>query len=298
MKFRSTIAPRWWLLVAASAITTPVTTFAAVLAQDELSSYTSGSGNLLGQSAGGVGFAGNWHAVGSTPPLVANLDVFADESVGSVGTVFDSNAGNAVNFASPISIAGSQLFIRYTHTNLDTSRPQASTRLDVNLNSEATGPCCTGLGTRAFLGAFETDTLKLVLEDPLHTGSGRLSADSGIASTSGSGAHVVVGLLDEAFGQMAIWVDPNISDFYNSQSGANSADAVSTWGVPPGGLTNFVSYSLVRSRLSAVKFDDVTFATSATDVGIASVPVPNSIGLLGLGALGFLRKRIVNRDTV
>lgn len=148
------------------------TASATVLAQDSFGSYAAGPGALFGQTVGGAGFSGTWHAVGSTPPLTGNLDVLADGSVGSIGTVFASSAGNAANFSAPIGLGGGELFIRYTHVNLDTTDPQGSTRLDLNLGSETTG-------NRVFLGAYNDDTLKIFLEQNLYSGATPVSADSG-----------------------------------------------------------------------------------------------------------------------
>lgn len=236
----------------------------AVIASDDFSSYSPGSDNLLGQPAGGIGFTGTWHCVRADRTLTAGLDVFPDGSVGSVGVLWESNAGSALDFASPISIGGRQLFIRYTHTNLDPSDPQASTRLDINETNET-------LGNRVLLGAYGSDSLKIALEDNLHTGSGELTADSGIGTVSGDARHTVVGLLDAQFGQIAIWVDPEDNDYYDCQTGSNSADAATAWGVPPGGIAHFISYGLIRNRLDDVEFDDVVFATSASDVGLGRV---------------------------
>jgi hypothetical protein len=245
---------------------------ASPLARDDFGSYTPGAGALQGQIVGGNGFSGTWYSIG----LVSPIDVFADGSVGSIGVSFFSNAGNAARFTAPISINGGQLFFRYTHTNLDPSDLQASTRLDLNLGSET-------IGNQAYLGALGTDTLKLVLGQNLYTGQSAVSADSGIATGSGTGRHVVVGLLDERFSQIAIWVDPSADDYFNAQTGASSADAVAPWAVPAGGLSNFVSYSLVRNQLDAVKFDDVIFSRDSLDVGVSAVPEPSQWLLLLLG---------------
>jgi len=224
-----------------------------VIASDDFSSYIPGTDGLLGQAAGGTGFTGTWQSLG----LQANLDVFANpSSVGSLGTSRNPNArnaGNALNFVSPVSIGNRQLFIRFRYVNLNTANIHESSRLDMNYASP-------GEGNRVILGSYVSDNLQLVLEPNLHTGLGHLIADSGIGTVSGTGSHVVVGLLDEQFGQIAIWVDPDTKDFYHPLTGANSADAVTAWGVPAGGLTNFVSYSLIRNFDDRVKFEDVVFA--------------------------------------
>jgi hypothetical protein len=223
------------------------------VAADDFSSYAPGIGSLLGQPVGGFGFAGTWHSVGSMPPLVGNLDVFADGTVGSQSTTINSNAGNAVDFASPLGIFGGQLFIRYTYINMDTADANASSRLDLNYGNELAG-------NRVLLGTGLFDTFTLAVEDNLDKGTGAVVADSGIRSTTMNGRHVLVGLLDEKFSQIAIWVDPDSTDFYNGRNGASSADARKFWAVPIGGLTNFVSYSLIRNQDDDVKFDRVVFA--------------------------------------
>jgi hypothetical protein len=229
-----------------------------VIALDDFSSYLTGTNNLLGQAAGGTGFRGTWQSMG----LKANLDVFVNQSVGSLGTSQNSNAGNAGNslgFASPVSIRGRQLFIRYKYSNLNTSKIHESSRLDLNYARIAEG-------NRVILGSYITDNLQLVLEPNLHTGRGNLIVDSRIGTVSGTGSHVVLGLLDEQFEQIAIWVDPDANDFYNPLTGANSANAVKAWRVPAGGLTNFVSYSLIRNGDDRVSFDDVVFAREFSEV--------------------------------
>ncbi len=228
-------------------------TVGAVIAADDFSSYNPGVNSLLGQAAGGTGFTGKWESLG----LKANLNVFANpSSVRSLGTSENSdasNAGNALNFASPVSIGGRQLFIRYKYVNLNTAKGHVSSRLDLNYASP-------GDGKRVILGSYVTDNLQLVLEPNLHTGVGHLIADSGIGTVSGTGSHVVVGLLDEQFKQIAIWVDPDTNDFYDPHTGSNSANAVTPWRIPAGGLTNFVSYSLIRNNDDWVSFDDVVFS--------------------------------------
>jgi hypothetical protein len=67
-------------------------------------------------------------------------------------------------------------------------------------------------------------------------------------------------MLDEEFAQIALWVDPSRNDFYNPSTGASSADVVSAWGVPAGGLNNFTSYSLIRNLDDDVKFDRMALA--------------------------------------
>lgn len=223
-----------------------------VIASDDFSSYLTGTSNLLGQAAGGTGFKGTWQSMG----LKANLDVFVNKSVGSLGTSQNSNAGNAGNslgFASPVSIKGGQLFIRYKYSNLNTSKIHESSRLDLNYTRIAEG-------NRVILGSYITDNLQLVLEPNMHNGLGNLVVDSRIGTVSGTGSHVVLGLLDEQFEQIAIWIDPDANDFYNPLTGENSANAVKAWRVPAGGLTNFVSYSLIRNGDDRVSFDDVVFA--------------------------------------
>jgi hypothetical protein len=121
-------------------------------------------------------------------------------------------------------------------------------------------------GNRVILGSYITDNLQLVLEPNLHTGLGNLMVDSRIGTVSGTGSHVVLGLLDEQFEQIAIWVDPDANDFYNPLTGANSANAVKAWRVPAGGLTNFVSYSLIRNGNDRVSFDDVVFSREFSEV--------------------------------
>lgn len=246
-------------------------TVGAVIAADDFSSYNPGINSLLGQAAGGTGFTGKWQSLG----LKANLNVFANpSSVGSLGTSENrdaSNAGNALNFASPISIGGRQLFIRYKYVNLNTAKGHQSSRLDLN-------HARIGAGNRVALGSYVTDNLQLVLEPNLHTGVGNLIVDSGIGTASGTGSHVVLGLLDEQFKQIAIWVDPDTNDFYDPHTGSNSANAVTPWRIPAGGLTNFVSYSLIRNNDDWVSFDDVVFsrvmgATIAQPGSIAAQPV-------------------------
>jgi hypothetical protein len=250
---------------------------AVILAADNFNSYSTGS--LLGQSAGGSGFAGNWSSLG----LVANLDVYSDGTVGSQGVARQSNAGNSLNFASPINLNNSgQLFIKMTYTNTDSS-PHESSRMDVNLNN-ANG------GNRVAFGGFNGE-LALMLEQNLHTGGGNLTASAGAA---GPGTYDLVALLDQQFGQIALWVNPDANDFYNPLTGATSANAVTSWNVPTGGLTNFVSYSLIRNLEDKVKFDNVAFATLSTDVGVAAATVPEPSTLLGIGAvlgLGSFLKR-------
>jgi hypothetical protein len=225
-------------------------TVSEVIASDDFSSYIPGKNGLLGQAAGGTGFTGTWQS----GVFKSNLDVFANPpSVGSVGTSGAGNAGNSLNFVSPLNIRGRQLFIRYKYVNLNKSKAHESSRLDLNHSN-------AGHGNRVFLGSFVTDNLRLVLEPNLHTGSGNLIVDSGISTVSGTGSHVVLGLLDEQFKQIAVWVDPDMNDFYDPLTGANSANAVAFWSVPKGGLTNFVSYSLVRNYDNSVSFDDVVFA--------------------------------------
>ncbi len=254
------------------------------LAEDDFSSYSIGPGALLGQSVGGSGFVGAWHSVGSEIPLTSNLDVFVDGSVGSIGAAYNSSAGNAADFLSSIQLMGGQLFVRIDQTNLNLAA-QVSTRLDLNFGSEQTG-------NRAFVGAYVTDTLKLALEPNLYSGASQVVADTGITSASAGGSHALVAFFDVEHAQVGLWIDPDSWDYFDVVSGASSADAVAEWTLPSGGLQNLTSYSLIRNRLDAVKFDNFVLSQNPQDVGIAAVPEAEVwyLMIVGLAILKFAGK--------
>lgn len=233
----------------------------SAIASDYFSSYTLGA--LIGQPAGGVGFTGAWHTIG----LGSGFEVFSDQSVGSLSTSYQSNAGAGIKFAVPINIESGQLFIRYDHINVDPSNPQDGTRLQLQTGNFHTSHNVS-LGAVMAAAQPPTDRLGLAVTQSAHTAGGTLRVDSGITSASGGGRHVIVGLLDAQWGRIAIWIDPDASDYYDPQSGQNSANAMTVWTPPAGGLPNWVGYALIRNVDDQVKFDNVVFTRTWAALGI------------------------------
>jgi hypothetical protein len=256
--------------VALASVSVPA--LAAIIAEDGFSVPPYALGFLNGQAVGGTGFTGNWATV---PGLLQDLSVVANGAVGRP-TVTGGNGGDYANFASPFTLSTGQLFISYTmHIVGGTSL--STTRLDLNLD---TPPAA---GDRALLGGFQPGgDFGLGLE-------GGLGGAFAQSSVSAVGTHKIVGVLDVTNDQIAIFVDPTSSSFYDA-NGANDANAVAAW-TPSGSLT-FNSYSLIENLNDQVDFSDVVFSTDPASAGIG-VPEPASIVLLsaGLLGLGLIRRR-------
>jgi len=197
-------------------------------------------GGLTGQTAAGTGFSGKW-----TLALSQDLTVISPGIVGRP-QVTAGNSGDCAEFAAPISIAG-QLFISFDMANQLTSN-LSSTRPDlVNVH-----------GSRVYVGAFGSSAnINLALDPGLGTST---TAQTQIPST---GSHRIVGVLDVAGQQIAIFVDPTGDSYYSSAHG-NNADAVAPW-IPSGTLA-FQSYCLIENLADQVNFSHVAFATSAAVV--------------------------------
>jgi hypothetical protein len=249
-----------------------VPALAAIVAQDDFSVPPYALGFLNGQAVGGTGFTGNWARV---PGLLQDLSVVANGAVGRPA-VTAGDGGDYANFASPFTLSTGQLFISYTMNNVG-GTSLSTTRLDLNLD---TPPAA---GDRALLGGFQPGgDFGLGLE-------GGLGGALAQSSVSAIGTHKIVGVLDVTNDQIAIFVDPTSSSFYDA-NGANDANAIAAW-TPPGSLT-FNSYSLIENLNDQVDFSDVVFSTDPASAGIG-IPEPASVVLLaaGLLGLGLIRRR-------
>jgi hypothetical protein len=199
--------------VALASVSVPA--LASIIAQDDFSVPPYALGALNGQAVGGTGFTGSWATV---PGLEQDLSVVANGAIGRP-SVTGGNGGDYANFASPFSLSTGQLFISYTMDNVG-GTSLSTTRLDLNLDTPPVA------GDRAVLGGFQpSGDFGLGLEGAL----GGALAQSSISAT---GTHKVVGVLDATNDQIAIFVDPTSSSFYDT-NGANDADAVAAW-TPPG----------------------------------------------------------------
>jgi hypothetical protein len=189
--------------------------------------------------------------------------VRSDESVESRSTRYDSHAEAGVFFSDPVRIGDRQLFVRYTLTNLEPTNILESSRMDVlySIGSNQVGSFASLGGTTSY-GPAPSDFLYVSV-------AGGLPVNSGITSSSGNGRHVLVGLLDEQFGQIAIWVDPDASDYYNHLTGENSADAGASWSTPTGGTPALVGYTLIRNVDDQIQVDDVLFTRTWGALGIS-----------------------------
>ena len=182
--------------------------------------------------------------------------------IGDLGSP-NTNAGSSALFASPLSGENSQLFITFDYRNFDLKDPHNNTRLDLNHSNDS-------IGNRVLIGAgaLNEDLFSMIVEENLHGGSGVLIAETTVGSLSNDGEHTLIGLLDFEFGQIAIWVDPDESDFYNPNTGNNSAEVAITWLQPAIELSNFVSYSLIRNVDDDVRFDNLIIANDPLSVGL------------------------------
>ena len=248
---------------------------AQIIASDsfDIPSYTPGS--LAGQAVGGTGFAGNWALI---PGLGQDLSVVSPGFVGRP-TVTAGNSGDFANFSSRFTVTSGQLYLSYDITNPNPTNLNSS-RIDLRTSLNTAS---TLFGAAGALADFNLET---------RGGFGSTAvAQTNIAST---GAHHLVGVLDFTNHQIAIFVDPTATSFYDS-SGANDADGVAAW-TPPAAAYTATGYSLVNNLSDQATFDNVVFALDAPSVGVraTAVPEPGSIALLiGMGVTGaaFLRRR-------
>ena len=247
---------------------------AQIIASDSFNvpGYTVGA--LNGQAVQGTGFTGNW-----TQELADDLSVVSPGAIGRP-TVVGSQAGDAATFAGGgFSFTTGQVFISYDISN-PTAAQLTSTRLDLNTNA--------GLNS-AYLGA--TGRTQSNFDFITSAGFGSFAdAQTNIIST---GAHHLVGVLDFANNQIAIFVDPTAASIYNA-NGANNADGVAVW-TPPTTYTA-LSYTLIDNFSDQATFDNVVFSRDGASIGVgtSAVPEPGSIALLltlGVTGAGFLRKR-------
>lgn len=224
---------------------------AGVLAFDDFFVPPYSLGTLVGQSASGYGFTGNWTTLGLTQDLAVTASGVISRTNNN-GT----NAGDYATFASPISLSSGQLFISYNISN--PSGPSlTSTRLDLNLDNPPVP------GDRALLGASGSvgSNFNFITE----SGLGAATAQTNIAST---GTHHLIGVLDITNQQIAIFVDPTAASYYTA-GGNNNANAVVTGWMPAASLS-FPTYSLVENEGDQVNFGNVIFATSPTAVGLSA----------------------------
>lgn len=241
---------------------------AQVIASDSFNVPGYTAGGLNGQAVQGTGFKGNW-----AQALNTDLTVLSTGVIGRPAPQ-GGQAGDVASFAgNGFSVTTGQLYISY-----DINNPNASLLTATRLQLGTT----LG-GQSALLGATGSTGANLNFVTNGGFGSSAV-AQTGIASV---GAHHLVGVLDFSNSQIAIFVDPTATSFYNA-NGTSSANAATAW-TPPTSYTA-TNYGLVDNLNDQATFDNVVFSTSAASAGVgtaAVTPEPGSVALLiGLGVTG------------
>ena len=266
---------------------------AAIIASDDFESYTVGTRNLIGQPAGGFGFAGNWQATqGSLPPYGYSMDVFNDGTIGTNGSGI-GNAQSYAAFSSSIPIA-SRVFMKYDFIINGDNGIYDSTRIDLM------GSTNWGLGSRVSLGAYTASGVSqfiIGVRDDFGSGDVDLAtptqltgAVSGVTTIGISGKQVLIGMLDKQFNQIAIWVNPDSNDFYDPSTGQSSADGVSAWSFTEADLPELYGIGAIQIKDTKIGFDNFVLATEFSDF-VSAVPEPSSTALLALGGLAVMMRR-------
>lgn len=213
---------------------------AAVVAIDSLD-YPDGP---LGNQNGGVGWTIPWYTA-------SNPNGGYVMSAGQVVTTFvpfSSYLGR--NFSNPA--ATPQLFL-----SVDIQIPA-----DIALEDS--------IGLYLYTGANFTS---LAMGKPQGAAEFQVGVSSfvstGIVVAPNTSYHLI-GMYDIANSRIAMWVNPNASDYYNPTTGANSADA---WtGANPGHIGSFytASYRPGVGQPAGVAFDNFVIANAPSDVGLLS----------------------------
>jgi hypothetical protein len=234
---------------------------AATLAADKFSvpPYTLDA-PLSGQAASGFGFTGNWLS-----PVSGDLEVTDPGFVGLPPSPPFTTYGDYAQFSSPIALNSGQLYLSALLDNIGTGNLNNS---GVNINN---GSAAATLGGTGFNTDFNFAT---------NASLGAATAQTNIAPT---GEHFLVGVLDYANHQIAIFVDPTAASFYNAD-GTNDANAVAAW-TPAVGIS-FLYLEMLERSPDNLKFGDLIVSNAPGTAGIGT-PEPATFGL-GLIAAGLL----------
>lgn len=218
--------------------TTAHVTFGGVVASDYLS-YPDGP---LGTQNGGVGWTNPWYTA-SNPN--GGYEMVSGQVV-TTFVPFSSYLGRF--FSNPATTP--ELFL-----SVDVRTP-ADLQLD------------DSIGLFLFEGAnFTSLTMGKPQGMPDWEVGGSNPVPSGINVLPNTTYHLV-GVYDIDNARVALWVNPDASDFYNPTTGANSADAMV--GASPGHINGFytASYRPFVGQLAGVVFDNFVIANAPADVDL------------------------------
>lgn len=222
------------------------------------------AGSSLAGASGGMGWTSNWiHDY----PIFGNFTV-ASSSLNHAG--INSNGGSLSSASSSedsrsfATLSSGKVWISVLANLVNNSFGTDEIRLKYN-------------GGWAYAIGSNDGYSNYYLMDKLNTPSAGNRANTGVAINSG--VHLLVMEIDYAANKTSLWVDPATTGF------------AGTGGVSIN-YTSAIDSIALYSR-SGAAFDEIRIGTSASDVGVTTVPEPGSVGLLALAAVGlFARVRL------
>lgn len=195
----------------------------------------------------------------------------------------NQNASASVLLNTPYDLSAGPLFIKYDYTwvtNTGGGVGQA-TRMDISFQNVIGGQGAY-LGSLSGSGKFE-----FAATNSANLSDTRANVASNVSALNPGVKYTLLGVLDPINKQIALWIDPTATDYYNP-NGTSSARFVSAWN--PTVALKVYGFSFVTNYGDEVLFDNAVFASDPLTVGIGVIPEPTALGLLAPAALALTRR--------
>jgi hypothetical protein len=282
--------PAVWLAVLSSRAQ------AALIAADDLNSYTAGT-NTIGQN-GGSGWAGAWGGGAAGTSRTIENPVFAGQGNGAVGTI--ASSPNATNFLfRQISTAQTGTFYVGLLMRTSLTNPATNDFLQFYFNATTAASDSTAYGGGVARGGTSGVAGNYYVRRGTNanpaTAAGQ-TVNSSLLHTYGADTVLVfklaksTGLDADPYDSVSLFVNQSSEGTADAAlSGTNGSSSINIAGID----TFHIRYggsSAASTQVATLNFDNLAFTDSYADAyafATIGVPEPHTMVLIGIAAIGF-----------